>query len=97
MAKVKMGSYEGDVQNGDDLLAVIYNDIEAKTGAKITNKKLKHITIWSENANLFEINGFEYEIKNSVFATPNNDNSDLLIIDSFKALQDCHVVIYYIR
>jgi hypothetical protein len=97
MARTAIGSYEGFVRNGDNLLQLIFDDIETKTGKRITNKELRHVTINSDDGNLFEINGFTFEIRNGIFATPSNSEANLIVIHSFTPLQDCDVQVYYIR
>jgi hypothetical protein len=95
--RTQIGSYEGQVQTGDDLLELIFEDIEHKTGMQVTKKALRHVTIISDEGNRFEINGFPFEILNNMFCTPSNGNADLMLIESFKPLQDCVVQINYIR
>ena len=93
----EIGSYEGFVQTGDNLLALIYDDIEQVTGIRITGATLKHVTIISDNGNRFEINGFPFEIRNNMLCTPSNGNATFMTIRSFSSLQDCNVSINYIR
>ena len=97
MGRTEIGSYEGYVQNGDNLLTLIFDDVESRIGKKITNRELRHVTINADDGNLFEINGFTFEIRNGIFATPSNSDANLIVIHSFKPLQDCDVQIYYIR
>ena len=93
----EIGSYEAFVQNGDDLLALIFDNIEDVTGVRITSKTLRHVTIISDEGNRFEINGFPFEIRNNMFCTPSNGDATFMAIRSFKPLQDCNVKINYIR
>ena len=73
-------------------------DILIKTGKRLSRPfTLRHATIYSDDGNIFEINGFNFEIRQGSFQTPNSSNSDLIIIHSLKALQGCQVQIYYIR
>ena len=68
--RTEIGSYEGFVHNGNNLLTLIFDDIETKIGKRITNKELRHVTINADDGNLFEINGFTFEIRNGLFAEP---------------------------
>jgi len=96
-SRMEIGSFEDFVQNGDNLLDLIFADVEVKTGHRITHKVLRHVTINSDDGNLFEINGFTFEIRNGIFCTPSNGDANLIVIHSFKPLQDCNVQVYYIR
>jgi len=93
----EIGSFEGLVQAGDDLLELIFEDVEEVTGVKITNQTLRHVTIISDEGNRFEINGFPFEIRNGMFCTPSNGEANLMTIRSFRPLQGCFVSISYIR
>ena len=93
----EIGSYEGMVQVGDDLLELIFDDVEKVIGVRITNQTLRHVTIHSDEGNCFEVNGLPFEIRNGMFSTPSNGEANLMTIRSFKPLQDCHVKINYIR
>ena len=93
----EIGSYEGMVQAGNDLLELIFENIKDVTGIEVTNHTLRHVTIVSDEGNRFEINGFPFEIRNNMFCTPSNGNANLMTIRSFSALQDCFVKINYIR
>lgn len=93
----EIGSYEGFVRSGDDLLSLIFDNIEEVTGVRITNGTLRHVTIISDDGNRFEINGFPFEIRNNMFCTPSNGEGTLMVIRSLKSLQDCNVNINYIR
>ena len=93
----EIGSYEGSVQAGDNLLALIAENIEEATGERLTSETLRHVTILSDEGNRFEINGFPFEIRNGMFCTPSNGTADLMTIRSFSPMQSCFVKIYYIR
>ena len=93
----EIGSYEGMVQAGDDLLELIFDDVEKVMGVRITSQTLRHVTILSDEGNRFEVNGFPFEIRNGMFCTPSNGEANLMTIRSFRPLQDCHVKINYIR
>jgi predicted alpha-1,6-mannanase (GH76 family) len=93
----EIGSYEGFVHDGANLLALIFDNIEKVTGIRITNETLRHITIISDDGNRFNINGFPFEIRNNMFCTPSNGSADLMTIREFSSLQDCNVKINYIR
>ena len=93
----EIGSYEGFVHDGANLLALIFDNIEKVTGIRITNETLRHITIISDDGNRFNINGFPFEIRNNMFCTPSNGAADLMTIRDFSSLQDCNVKINYIR
>jgi len=93
----EIGSYEGFVHDGANLLALIFDNIEKVTGVRITNETLRHITIISDDGNRFNINGFPFEIRNNMFCTPSNGAADLMTIREFSSLQDCSVKINYIR
>ena len=93
----EIGSYEGTVQAGDDLLELIFEDVENVTGKRITNHTLRHVTILSDEGNRFEINGFPFEIRDGMFCTPSNGDATLMTIRSFSPLQGCFVKINYIR
>ena len=93
----EIGSYEGFVHDGANLLALIFDNIEKVTGIRITNETLRHITIISDDGNRFNINGFPFEIRNNMFCTPSNGAADLMTIREFSSLQDCNVKINYIR
>ena len=96
-ARTEIGSFEGFVQNGDNLLKLIFDDIDIRTGRKITPRVLRHVTINADDGNLFNINGFTFETRNNIFCTPSNGDGNLIVIDEFTVLQDCDVQIYYIR
>lgn len=93
----EIGSYRGTVRAGDDLLGLIFDDIRYVTGHEITNGTLRHVTVVSDEGNRFEVNGFPFEIRNGVFATPTNGRADLMTVRSFSALQNCDVTVNYIR
>ena len=93
----EIGSYDGAVQAGDDLLELIFDDIKRVADLEVTNRTLRHVTIVSDEGNRFEINGFPFEVRNNIFATPTNGRADLMTIRSFRPLQNCNVMINYIR
>ena len=97
MGRIEIGSYEVLVRSGDDLLALIFDDIENKAGIKASSRQLRHVTITADDGNRFEINGFPFEVRQGIFCTPSNSDANLLVIRSFSALQNCSVSIYYIR
>jgi len=97
MSRIEIGSYESFVHQNDDLLALIFEDIRKVMGVSVTTGTLRHVTIISDNDNLFRINGFNFRIRDGIFSTPSNGSANLMVIRSFVALQDCHVQINYIR
>ena len=96
-ARTEIGSFEGFVFDGDNLLDKIFDDIDAKLGRKVTPRLLRHVTIHADDGNLFNINGFVFEIRHGIFCTPSNGDGNLIVIDEFASMQDCDVQVYYIR
>ena len=92
-----MGAFEGSVTTADNIVDLIYDDIKTRTGMEFSRLPLRHMTIYGNDGDRFEIDGFEFEIREGVFATPSNDRGDLIAIKNVKSMQDTSVAIYYLR
>jgi hypothetical protein len=96
---IQIGSYEAHAEAGSDLLAAIHEDIKTKTGLNLSKPfTLRHITITGNDGDVFIINSYPYELRNSTFATPYNAAlPDALKIVNLSPNQSGFVQIYYIR
>lgn len=93
-----MGSYIGNTTMNNDLIPQIKSDIENKLGITDTGTLvLRHLTIYGNDGDQFEIDGHIFEIKNGVFSSPTNDNLTLLTIRKIVPKQSSNVTIYYLR
>lgn len=93
-----MGSFIGNTTMNNDLIPQIKSDIENKLG--ITDMgvlTLRHVTIYGNDGDQFEIDGHIFELRDSVFSSPTNDNLTLLTIRKIVPKQSSGVIIYYLR
>jgi len=97
MALRELGSFTGNIPANTELLDKIYDDIFEKTGRALTRRPLCHITIYGNDGDIYEVNGFRFEIKDGSWSSPTNNEGTLLEIRSLKPLQSGPVQIYYLR
>jgi hypothetical protein len=100
MAIAEMGSFvlhtapSGDV----NILDLIYDDITAVTEKELTRKPLRHITIYGEEDDVFEVNSFPFTLRSGSWSSPSNNDGTLLEIRSIKPItMSGETTIYYIR
>ena len=94
---VELGSFTKDCVAGQELVGLIFSDIEAKTGVKSTNNVLRHVAIYGADGAAVEVNGFPFHLFGGAWSSPNNDCSTLVAIKSIKPLQAGSLTIYYLR
>ena len=93
----QMGTINGFYTGGTDLVKVIYDYEDIKTGKKLSRKPLRHVTIVSDDGNSFQINGSSFTTMNNLVATPNNDTGTLVEIKTLSPEQDCDLQVLYLR
>ena len=97
-ALTELGSYAANVSAGQEIIDLIYDDLDTKLKHSVSRKPLRHVTIYGITGDTFTVNEhFKFEIKNDSWSSPNNDTGTLVQIRSLKANQQCDLQVYYLR
>ena len=97
-ALTELGSFLQHVNAGQEILTLIYDDLDSKMETTLSRNPLRHVTIYANTGDTFTINDHHvFEIKNDSWSSPNNSRGNLIQIRSLKANQSGEVEIYYLR
>lgn len=98
MGRTEIGSYEGFVSAGQDLLETINENIYQVLGKRLSKKELRHVSILVEDDSMrFTINKFSFKPNAGILCTPLNGDGDMIRISEFIAETDGQVTISYVR